>query len=378
MNPFDKFKEYFLQIRNITTVGISTIIANGISGIFWIYLASVLGVEKYGELGYMLAVIGISGGIASFGTVNAMIVYVSKGEKIQATLFFIVLCSATIVGILSFIIFKNEAMAIYPLGYVIFSSVIFDLLGKKSFANYGKIMVLQRTIMVVLVLVLYQQYESYGIVLGYSLSFFPFVFLMYKGFKESRIDFSILKGKINFITTNYVTHMSKILNFNIDKLIIFPLFGTAILGPYQLAFQIFILIMLIPNTVLTYTLPHDAIGIKNIKLKKYTVLFSASITIIIIIFSPIIIPEILPQFEESIQVIQIMSLAFLPSSLSILYSSELLGSERSKVVLVGTLISVIILSSGILLLGNDYGLLGITITFVIAKIAEFLFLHIKK
>ena len=48
MNPFDKFKEYFLQIRNITTVGISTIIANGISGIFWIYLASVLGVEKYG------------------------------------------------------------------------------------------------------------------------------------------------------------------------------------------------------------------------------------------------------------------------------------------------------------------------------------------
>jgi O-antigen/teichoic acid export membrane protein len=378
MNPFDKFKEYFLQIRNITTVGISTIIANGISGIFWIYLASVLGVEKYGELGYMLAVIGISGGIASFGTVNAMIVYVSKGEKIQATLFFIVLCSATIVGILSFIIFKNEAMAIYPLGYVIFSSVIFDLLGKKSFANYGKIMVLQRIIMVVLVLVLYQQYEIYGIVLGYSLSFFPFVFLMYKGFKESRIDFSILKGKINFITTNYVTHMSKILNFNIDKLIIFPLFGTAILGPYQLAFQIFILIMLIPNTVLTYTLPHDAIGIKNIKLKKYTVLFSASITIIIIIFSPIIIPEILPQFEESIQVIQIMSLAFLPSSLSILYSSELLGSERSKVVLVGTLISVIILSSGILLLGNDYGLLGITITFVIAKIAEFLFLHIKK
>ena len=188
MNSFDRFKEYFLRVQNITAVGVSTLIANGISSIFLIYLASLLGVEGFGELGYLLAVIGVSGGVASLGTVNALIVYVSKGEKIQATLFFIVLCSAIIVGISSFIIFKNEAVAIYPLGYVIFSSVLFDLLGRKSFVNYGKIMVSQRIIMVTLALLLYQQYGIYGIVLGYSLSFFPFTFLMYRGFKESKID----------------------------------------------------------------------------------------------------------------------------------------------------------------------------------------------
>lgn len=377
MNPFSRFKKYFLQIQNITTVGVSTLIANGISGIFMIYLASLVGIEGFGELGYMLAIMGISGGLASFGTVNALIVYVSKGEKIQATLFFIVLCSSIIVGILSFIIFQNEAVAIYPLGYVIFSSVLFDLLGRKSFVNYGKIMVSQRIIMIVLAISFYQQYGIYGIILGYSLSFFPFIFLMYRGFKESKIDFSILKGKTAFITNNYVTHISKIINFNIDKLVIFPLFGTAVLGPYQLGFQIFILVMLIPNTVFTYTLPHDAIGTKNLKLKKYAFLLSILITIITIPLSPIIIPQILPQFEESIQVIQIMSLAFVPASLSILYSSELLGSERSKIVLIGIVISISILTSGILLLGNN-GLLGITITFVIAKIAEFLFIYIKK
>ena len=218
----------------------------------------------------------------------------------------------------------------------------------------------------------------YGIVLGYSLSFFPFTFLMYRGFKESKIDFSILKGKMVFIRNNYLTHISKIINFNIDKLIIFPLFGTAILGPYQLGFQIFILVMLIPNTVLTYTLPHDVIGAKNLKLKKYAFLLSILITIITISLSPIIIPQILPQFEESILIIQIMSLAFVPASLSILYSSELLGSERSRIVLIGTIISVLILSSGIILLGKDYGLLGITIIFVIAKMAEFLFIYLKK
>jgi len=100
MDSFDNIKRNFLQIKNLTAVGVSNLISNGISGVFWIYLASLLGVEGYGELGFMLAIVGTSGALASFGTINTLIVYVSKGEKIQATLFFIVLCSAIIIGII--------------------------------------------------------------------------------------------------------------------------------------------------------------------------------------------------------------------------------------------------------------------------------------
>ena len=378
MSPFDNLKEYFLQAKNLTAVGISNVIANGISGIFWIYLASLLGVEGYGELGYLLAIMGTIGSLASFGTINTLIVYVSKGEKIQATIFFIVLISATIIGIISYFVFQNEAIAIYPLGYVIFSSVLFDLLGRKSFVNYGKYMIIQRVIMVSLALLLYQQYGINGIVLGYSLSFFPFIFLMYRGFKESRIDFSILRGKTVFITNNYVTHVLKIIYLNIDKLMIFPLFGTMVLGPYQLGFQIFSIAMLLPNIVIQYTLPHDAIGAKNIKLKKIAVIVCIIITVLAILGAPIIIPEIFPEFKESVEVVQIMSLALIPSSLSVLYSSELLGSERSKIVLFGAIIGISVIVIGIFTLGKHYGLVGLTASFVIAKIAEFLFLHIKK
>ena len=378
MSPFDNLKEYFLQAKNLTAVGISNVIANGISGIFWIYLASLLGVEGYGELGYLLAIMGTIGSLASFGTINTLIVYVSKGEKIQATIFFIVLISATIIGIISYFVFQNEAIAIYPLGYVIFSSVLFDLLGRKSFVNYGKYMIIQRVIMVSLALLLYQQYGINGIVLGYSLSFFPFIFLMYRGFKESRIDFSILRGKTIFITNNYVTHVLKIIYLNIDKLMIFPLFGSMVLGPYQLGFQIFSIAMLLPNIVIQYTLPHDAIGAKNIKLKKIAVIVCIIITVFAILGAPIIIPEIFPEFKESVKVVQIMSLALIPSSLSVLYSSELLGSERSKIVLFGAIIGISVIVIGIFTLGKHYGLVGLTASFVIAKIAEFLFLHIKK
>ena len=378
MSPFDNLKEYFLQAKNLTAVGISNVIANGISGIFWIYLASLLGVEGYGELGYLLAIMGTIGSLASFGTINTLIVYVSKGEKIQATIFFIVLISATIIGIISYFVFQNEAIAIYPLGYVIFSSVLFDLLGRKSFVNYGKYMIIQRVIMVSLALLLYQQYGINGIVLGYSLSFFPFIFLMYRGFKESRIDFSILRGKTIFITNNYVTHVLKIIYLNIDKLMIFPLFGSMVLGPYQLGFQIFSIAMLLPNIVIQYTLPHDAIGAKNIKLKKIAIIVCIIITVFAILGAPIIIPEIFPEFKESVKVVQIMSLALIPSSLSVLYSSELLGSERSKIVLFGAIIGISVIVIGIFTLGKHYGLVGLTASFVIAKIAEFLFLHIKK
>ena len=378
MSPFDNLKEYFLHAKNLTAVGISNVIANGISGIFWIYLASLLGVEGYGELGYLLAIMGTIGSLASFGTINTLIVYVSKGEKIQATIFFIVLISATIIGIISYFVFQNEAIAIYPLGYVIFSSVLFDLLGRKSFVNYGKYMIIQRVIMVSLALLLYQQYGINGIVLGYSLSFFPFIFLMYRGFKESRIDFSILRGKTVFITNNYVTHVLKIIYLNIDKLMIFPLFGTMVLGPYQLGFQIFSIAMLLPNIVIQYTLPHDAIGAKNIKLKKIAIIVCIIITVFVILGAPIIIPEIFPEFKESVKVVQIMSLALIPSSLSVLYSSELLGSERSKIVLFGAIIGISVIVIGIFTLGKHYGLVGLTASFVIAKIAEFLFLHIKK
>mgnify|MGYP000594875436 FL=1 len=378
MSPFDNLKEYFLHAKNLTAVGISNVIANGISGIFWIYLASLLGVEGYGELGYLLAIMGTIGSLASFGTINTLIVYVSKGEKIQATIFCIVLISATIIGIISYFVFQNEAIAIYPLGYVIFSSVLFDLLGRKSFVNYGKYMIIQRVIMVSLALLLYQQYGINGIVLGYSLSFFPFIFLMYRGFKESRIDFSILRGKTVFITNNYVTHVLKIIYLNIDKLMIFPLFGTMVLGPYQLGFQIFSIAMLLPNIVIQYTLPHDAIGAKNIKLKKIAIIVCIIITVFAILGAPIIIPEIFPEFKESVKVVQIMSLALIPSSLSVLYSSELLGSERSKIVLFGAIIGISVIVIGIFTLGKHYGLVGLTASFVIAKIAEFLFLHIKK
>ena len=44
--------------KNISTIGIATVAGNAVSGLFWIYLAGVLGAESYGQVSYLLAKAG--------------------------------------------------------------------------------------------------------------------------------------------------------------------------------------------------------------------------------------------------------------------------------------------------------------------------------
>jgi len=53
---FDKFRSFFTRFRDLTTLGFSTVISNAISGIFWLFIASLLGTENYGEVSYLIAI----------------------------------------------------------------------------------------------------------------------------------------------------------------------------------------------------------------------------------------------------------------------------------------------------------------------------------
>ena len=47
-------------------------------------------------------------------------------------------------------------------------------------------------------------------------------------------NFEILKTKFSFVTSNYLYDLSSAANHQIDKLIIAPIFGFALLGNYYL------------------------------------------------------------------------------------------------------------------------------------------------
>lgn len=372
------FRSFFQKSKNLTAVGLGNLVSNAISVLFWLFLASILEKESYGELGFMLAIIGTSSAFALLGSNNTLAVYVAKGVKIQATIFAVTFIAGLVVSIILLVLTQNIFMSFYPLAFVAFSVIIYDFLGRKSFVNYAKYMIIQRILMVVFSLLFFQIWEINGIILGYTLSLGVFSFLVYKGFQEGKIDFKLLKFRTNFIVSSYITHVLAVASVNIDKMLIFPLFGASILGPYQLGFQVFVVLLILPKIVTQYTLPHDASGSKNIKLKKYTIISSGIITVLTIFLSPILIPEIFPKYMESIEVIQIMAVAVLPAALSLILTSELLGNENSKSVAIGSSFAITALSLGVLFLGEIFGLVGMAISLVIAKSLECLVLYTLK
>jgi len=229
MGDKGNFRSFFQKSKNLTAVGIANLVANGISAVFWLFLASFLGKEGYGELGYLFAIIGTAGAFALVGSHNTLSVYVAKGVKIQATIFFITIIAGFVISIFLLIFTQNIFVSFYPLALVAFSVIIYDCLGRKAFVNYAKYMIIQRILMVTLSLIFLQIWEINGIILGYTLSLGVFLILVYKGFKQGKIEFRLLKERKYFIKNSFITHVLSVTSINVDKIIIFPIFGATIL-----------------------------------------------------------------------------------------------------------------------------------------------------
>ena len=84
---WNKIKEKFVNENGIVSIGISDIIGSGLSGIFWLYIASVIDPGDYGEIHYFLGIAGMAQIFSMFGNPHALTVYSAKNENIQSTLF---------------------------------------------------------------------------------------------------------------------------------------------------------------------------------------------------------------------------------------------------------------------------------------------------
>ena len=77
-------------LRDVSTIGIVDISTNIISAIFWLFVASTLGAEKYGEISYFIAIASIASTAALLGTENIMTVLTAKKINAQSTIYFLV------------------------------------------------------------------------------------------------------------------------------------------------------------------------------------------------------------------------------------------------------------------------------------------------
>ena len=83
-----------------------------------------------------------------------------------------------------------------------------------------------------------------------------------------------------------------------------------------------------------------------------------------------------PKFIEAKDTVQLMSLAIVPGTISILYSSKFLGKEKSNYILITKLGALAIVVIGFLLFGPIYGIIGLTLVLISAYVWEAVFLFI--
>ncbi len=359
------------RFRDLSLYSIGTLVTNGIGGIFWLYMASLLGTEGYGEISYLISIGIMAGTISLAGMSNLLIIYGAKNIKIQSTVFLIGLISSGIVAsIVFFVVDNNITISLYIIGYVIFTLVTAELIGQKLFSKYSKVIIIQKIMLVIFSIVLYHLIGLQGIMLGIAISFLFFIAMMYKTFRQVKIDFPILKSKYKFSINSFLLDISNAFNGSLDKIIIAPILGFALLGNYQLGLQFIGLLYLIPGMLFSYALSHDASGNSTKLVKKMIVVISIIFAMLSIILSPIFLPIVFPQFTEAIVVIQIMSVSIVPSAIASTYISKYLGSENSKIVIVGSGLYLLTQIISIIVLGNMYGLNGVALSVVISSLVH--------
>jgi len=367
VNDSKNLRDKIFAYKDLGMIGSADIIGAAITGIFWLSIASFMEVEEYGQLHYFLGIAGIAYVITLFGTQQTITVYSAKKINVVSTLFFISLLAVSVTALVVFFIYNKPDISLLIIGYAINDLSIGYLLGKKLFGNYSKYILTQRMLVFILGFGFYFIFGVEGILYALVLSYIHFSLLMYKGLKDSPINFSSLKTRSGFIMNNYAISLVGGFRGNIDKVIIAPLLGFMLLGNLALALQFYIILMVIPKIVFKYTLSHDASGIPTTKVKLWTFMFAIGTCITTIVLSPYLIPLFFQKFIDVVVAVQILSIAIIPATACLFYISKFLGLENSKSPLIGLVIQVTITVLGIVILGPTYGIIGIAISYVLAS-----------
>jgi len=361
-------KNIVSKSKGLFSLGFATIISNGLGGIFWLYMSTLLGTEDYGKISYFISIAIIASTISLAGMSNTMIIYKAKGEKIQPVLYLIGIISPIITSIILFFVFLDElSISLYVIGYVMFTLVTSELIGLKLYVKYSKLILVQKGLFVTLALVFYHLMGFQGVIWGIAISFLPFFIIMFKTFKIEKIDFSILKNKYRFIVNSYLLDLTNAFNGSLDKIIIAPILGYVLLGNYQLGIQFIALLGIFPGIFYQYILPHDASGNSTKTIKKIMILISIVVSIGSLILSPFVIPVLFPNFTEVVEIIQIMSFSIVTSAIVSAYVSKYLGLTKSNIVIVGSGFYLVVQIPTLLILGELWGVNGAAFSVLIAS-----------
>jgi len=325
-------------------------------------------------LGYLFSIAAVASSISLLGLDRTIEVYGAKKENVTSPAYTLGLISCTTASIIVYILTQNISVSILTWGSAIFALNLSDLNSKKLYGTFVKYRILRASLSVILAFALYQIFSIDGLILGFALASLSGLKGVYDYAKNKEFSIGLLKPKVNFMIANWLTRLSGTLFWWGDKIMIGSLLGFSVLGSYQLATQYLFFLNTIPAGLFIYLIPQESQQKKNKKLKFFAFGVSVILFLVSILILPSLIDTFFPDYQESIFPAQIISVAIILITVNIILDTQFLGREMSKIVLIGTGIQTIIYFSLIVLLGTEFGIIGLAFAFLISTIVRTTFL----
>lgn len=360
------------SIKNFSHVGIGRIITIVFQALFYLVIAALLDPEAYGELIVILALVGTFSIVSLFGLNISMQVFRAKENyevTNQITTLFIILTTTAALILLTI----NEIAAFLCIAVSFFAMTQSHLLGSKQYKKYVIYSTIKSGTFFVIPILLYFVFDINGIIFGMAISNFLGSIPFFKNL--SFRSFTGLKNYYKVLINNFGVHAGGTLPFMLDKLLIAPFFGFLIVGIYTFNLQVFIALSVLPGILSQYLISEESSGVRHRKLSLIVVLASVLLVVIAIILAPILVPIFYPLYEEGIESLQIMVITVIPMSIGVIFSSRLLGQESTRIgltsiVRIGSMLILIVV------LGANYGLIGLSAAVLISQCANTLFLYL--
>jgi len=336
-------------------------------------LATVLDPEEYGWLGYLIALAVTASVVSRFGFPQSIVVYKAKGEEeISNQINLLAIISTSVASII--LIFINEFSAFLCLAFSFFFLYQHNLLGLKKYKGYLKNSIIRNLVTYTIPFPLYFLWDIPGILIGMGIGNIIAGIGILNSINFKQKSFHILKKKYKVLINNFGVDASTNLVRSVDRLLIATVFGFGFSGVYILIMQILMGLEILPRVLYLFLLSEESRGKKHGKINKLVVLSSGLLTILVIFVSPTLIEAIFPNYTEGIIGLQILALSLIPTSISLIISAKLQAKESTKVGYSAIVrISSLLILIGIL--GNFYGVLGVSIAVVISTILNTVFLY---
>ncbi len=330
-----------------------------LGAMIWLVLAKLLPVSEYGRANFFLSFGALVASFTGLGLPTTIQTFLPRGEdELVPPAVVLVITASLAAGIP--LVLLHPSLPLIVLSNSLFTLALKERLGRKRYRGFALLQGVSRLSILAIMLALVPMWGVDAVLYGFPAVYLALSIWLCPEIRQFKSGFQAVKRHLNFALLSLLTRAVATMGVRLDKVLIGAIYGDTTLGYYQLAFQFYAAMLVIPTSLGNYLLPEKASG-RRTRLAELMGLSLSAVTAIAGFFAvPIVIERLFPKFyPASSEAAQIAALAIVFDAMFAIWSSGKYSEENPKAVLLVNSLSLIVFVTLILTLGSSMGVVGL-------------------